>query len=122
MIYEQNCYNLNIKYFDNLIEVNIKKISNNIEKFKMYENILQISKLNRCNILIKYFGREFVIYNEQDLKMFLRSCSLNMLCSDSSRCKNFELIEIDGVFICKNCNAVFYKSLRKVVIRCCKKD
>ena len=24
MIYEQNCYNLNIKYFDNLIEINIK--------------------------------------------------------------------------------------------------
>ena len=22
MIYEQNCYNLNIKYFDNLIEIN----------------------------------------------------------------------------------------------------
>ena len=26
MIYEQNCYNLNVKYFDNLIEINIKKI------------------------------------------------------------------------------------------------
>ena len=24
MIYEQNCYNLNIKYFHNLIEINIK--------------------------------------------------------------------------------------------------
>ena len=24
MIYEQNCYNLNVKYFDNLIEINIK--------------------------------------------------------------------------------------------------
>ena len=34
----------------------------------MYENILQILKLNRCNILIKYFGREFLIYNKQDLK------------------------------------------------------
>ena len=28
MIYEQNCYNLNVKYFDNLIEINVK---NNIE-------------------------------------------------------------------------------------------
>ena len=25
MIYEHNCYNLNVKYFDNLIEINIKK-------------------------------------------------------------------------------------------------
>ena len=24
MIYKQNCYNLNVKYFDNLIEINIK--------------------------------------------------------------------------------------------------
>ena len=24
MIYEQNCYNLNVKYFDNLIEIDIK--------------------------------------------------------------------------------------------------
>ena len=26
MIYEQNCYNLDVKYFDNLIEINIKNI------------------------------------------------------------------------------------------------
>ena len=26
MICEQNCYNLNIKYFDNLTEINIKNI------------------------------------------------------------------------------------------------
>ena len=26
MICEQNCYNLSIKYFDNLIEINIKNI------------------------------------------------------------------------------------------------
>ena len=24
MIYEHNCYDLNVKYFDNLIEINIK--------------------------------------------------------------------------------------------------
>ena len=24
MIYEHNCYNLNVKYFDNLIEIDIK--------------------------------------------------------------------------------------------------
>ena len=40
MIYEQNCYNLNIKYFDNLIEINIKNIPNKFIRFKIYENIL----------------------------------------------------------------------------------
>ena len=68
MIYEQNCYNLNVKHFDDLIEASIKNIPNNTEKFKMYENISQIFKLNRCNILIKYYDREFLIYNEHDLK------------------------------------------------------
>ena len=28
MIYEQNRYNLNVKYFDNLIEIDIRNISN----------------------------------------------------------------------------------------------
>ena len=68
MIYEQNCYNLDIKYFDNLIEINILNIPNNIIRFKLYENVLQIFKLNRCDILIEYHDREFLIYNEQDLK------------------------------------------------------
>ena len=39
MIYEQNCYNLNVKYFDNLIEINIKNIPNKFIRFKIYENI-----------------------------------------------------------------------------------
>ena len=59
MIYEQNCYNLNVKYFDNLIKVNIKNIPNNIVRFKLYDHILQIFKLNKCNILIKYYERIF---------------------------------------------------------------
>ena len=49
MIYEQDWHDLNIKYFDNLIEINIKNISNNIVKFKLYEDILQIFKLNIYN-------------------------------------------------------------------------
>ena len=68
MIYEQNCYNLNVKYFDNLIKINILDIPNNIVRFKIYENVLQIFKLNKCNILIKYYDREFLIHNEQDLE------------------------------------------------------
>ena len=73
MIYEQNCYNLNVKYFDNLIEINILDIPNNIVRFKIYENVLQIFKLNKCNILIKYYDKNFLICNEQDLKMFLKN-------------------------------------------------
>ena len=55
MIYEQNCYNLDVKYFDNLIEINIK-------------NILDFFKLYKCNMLIKYYDQEFLIYTELDLK------------------------------------------------------
>ena len=40
MICKQKCYNLNVKYFDNLIETNIKNIPNKFIKFKIYENIL----------------------------------------------------------------------------------
>ena len=32
MIYEQNCYNLNIKYFEELIKVDIENIKNNFKK------------------------------------------------------------------------------------------
>ena len=53
MIYEQNCCNLNVKYFDNLIEINIKNIPNKFIRFKIYENILHFFKLYKCNILIK---------------------------------------------------------------------
>ena len=76
MIYEQNCYNLNIKYFENLIEVNIKNIVNNIVRFKMFENILHILKLNKRNILIKYHDKEFLICNEQDLKHVFKKLSI----------------------------------------------
>ena len=53
MIYEHDCYNSNVKYFDNLIEINIKNIPNKFIKSKIYENILDIFKLYKCNILIK---------------------------------------------------------------------
>ena len=39
MIYEQNCY---VKYFDNLIEINIKNIPNKFIRFKIYEYVLEI--------------------------------------------------------------------------------
>ena len=68
MIYEHDCYNLNVKYFDNLIEITIKNIPNNFIRFKMYENILEIFKLNKVNIIIKYYDQEFLIHNDLDLK------------------------------------------------------
>ena len=43
-----------------------------------------------------------------------------MICSDNSRCKKFDLIEVDSIFICKNCNAIFDKPF-KIVINCFKK-
>ena len=42
-----------------------------------------------------------------------------MICSDNSRCKKFNLIEVDNMFICKNCNTIFNKPF-KIVINCCK--
>ena len=68
MIYEHNCYNLDVKYFDNLIEINIKNIPNKFIRFKIYENILEIFKLNKVDMIIKYYGEEFLVYNEIDLK------------------------------------------------------
>ena len=68
MIYEHDCYNLNVKYFDNLIEINIKNIPNKFIRFKIYENILEIFKLNKVDMIIKYYDEEFLIYNESDLK------------------------------------------------------
>ena len=68
MIYEQNYYNLNVKYFDNLIEINIKNIPNKFIRFKIYENILEIFRLNKVDIIIKYYDQEFLIYTELDLK------------------------------------------------------
>ena len=43
-----------------------------------------------------------------------------MICSDFSRCKNFNLIEVDGMFICKNCDVVFNRPF-KIIINCCRK-
>ena len=68
MIYEQDCYNLNVKYFVNLIEINIKNIPNKIIRFKIYEYVLEIFKLNKVDMIIKYYDQEFLIYNELDLK------------------------------------------------------
>ena len=68
MIYEHNCYNLNVKNFDNLIEIDIKNIPNNFIRFEMYEYVLEIFKLNKVDIIVKYYDQEFLIHTELDLK------------------------------------------------------
>ena len=64
MIFNQNCNNLDIKYYKELIEINIEFIKNNIERFKIYEYVLEIFKLNKINMIIKYYDKEYLVYNE----------------------------------------------------------
>ena len=40
MIFNQHCDNLDIKYFDELIEIDIEIIKNNVERFKIYDYVL----------------------------------------------------------------------------------
>ena len=75
MIFNQNCNNLNIKYYEELIAINIENIKNNIKKFKIYEYVLEIFKLNNVNMIIKYYDKEFLVYNESDLKRIFKSLS-----------------------------------------------
>ena len=49
MIYEHNCYNFNIEYFDNLIEINIKIFLINLYDLK-YMKIFWIF-LNYINVI-----------------------------------------------------------------------
>ena len=39
-----------------------------------------------------------------------------MICSDNSGCKKFDLIEIDGMFICKDCNVILINRLKLLLI------
>ena len=73
MIFNQNCNNLNIEYYEELIEINIENIRNNIEKFKIFEYVLEIFKLNKVNMIIKYYDKEYLVYNEIDLKRIFKS-------------------------------------------------
>ena len=68
MIFNQNCNNLNIKYYDSLIKVDIENIRNNIEKLKIYEYVLEILELNKVDMIIKYCDKKYLVYNEIDLK------------------------------------------------------
>ena len=72
MIYQQNCNNLNVKYYDDLIKIDIESIKNNFEKFKIYENILQIFKLNKVNMIIKFKDVEYIIFSDKELNKYFQ--------------------------------------------------
>ena len=67
MLYQQNCFNINIEYYDELIKINIGNINNNVEKFRIYKYVLDIFKLNKVNMIIKYFDVEYLVFDEQGL-------------------------------------------------------
>ena len=73
MIFNQNCNNLNIKYYEKLIKIDIEFIKNNVERFKIYNYVLEIFKLNKVTMIIKYCDNEYIVYNENDLKRFFKS-------------------------------------------------
>ena len=73
MIFEQHCDDLDIKYFDEIIEIDIKKISNNYERFKIYDYVLKVFILNKVTMIIKYCDNEYLVYNEKDLKRIFKN-------------------------------------------------
>ena len=60
MIFEQHCDDLDIKYFDEIIEIDIKKISNNYERFKIYDYVLKVFKLNKVDMSIRYCNNIYI--------------------------------------------------------------
>ena len=73
MIFNRHCDNLDIKYFDELIEIDIEIIKNNVERFKIYDYVLEIFNLNKVNMIIKYCDNEYLVYNENDLKIIFKN-------------------------------------------------
>ena len=73
MIFNQNCNNLNIKYYEKLIKIDIEFIKNNVERFEIYNYVLEIFKLNKVTMIIKYHDEEYLIYNEKDLKRIFKN-------------------------------------------------
>ena len=73
MIFNQNCNNLNIKYYEKLIKIDIEFIKNNVERFEIYNYVLEIFKLNKVTMIIKYGDNEYLVYNEKDLKRIFKN-------------------------------------------------
>ena len=73
MIFNQNCNNLNIKYYEKLIKIDIEFIKNNVERFEIYNYVLEIFRLNKVTMIIKYCDNEYLVYNENDLKRIFKN-------------------------------------------------
>ena len=73
MIFNQNCNNLNIKYYEKLIKIDIEFIKNNVERFEIYNHVLEIFKLNKVIMIIKYCDNEYLVFNENDLKRIFKN-------------------------------------------------
>ena len=73
MIFNQNCNNLNIKYYEKLIKIDIEFIKNNVERFKIYNYVLEIFKLNKVTMIIKYHDNEYLVFSEKDLKRIFKN-------------------------------------------------
>ena len=73
MIFNQNYNNVNIRYFDNLIKIDIANIKNNIEKVKIYMYLLNIFKINKCNMIIRYCDIEYIISSDKELKLIFKN-------------------------------------------------
>ena len=73
MLYHQRCNKLNIKYYEDLIKIDIEEIKNNVEKFKIYENVLQIFKLNTVDLIIKFKDVDYIIFTVGDLKNIFKN-------------------------------------------------
>ena len=72
MIFEQHCDDLDIKYFDEIIEIDIKKINNNYERFKIYDYVFKVFKLNKINMSIRYCNNIYLAFSEKDLKRIFK--------------------------------------------------
>ena len=73
MIFNQNCNNLNIKYYEKLIKIDIEFIKNNVERFEIYNYVLEIFKLNKVTMIIKYCDNEYLAFSENDLNRIFKN-------------------------------------------------
>ena len=72
MLYLENCNKYyNVKYFENYIKIRIVNIPNNkYDTGNLYFEVLEIFKLNKVEMIIKYLDKEFIVCYDDDIKDF----------------------------------------------------
>ena len=75
MLYLENCNKYyKVKYFDKCIKIVIIDIPNNKYNIEnVYFEILEISKLNKVDMIIEYLDKSYLINYENDIKKFLQN-------------------------------------------------